>query len=177
LHVLNNCIDLPLHNASLEIFSINVKPSTMVNQLKKLKFLLFIPVCLLALGIINWAFIHMLNWTIDKTNQWYSQFNVIFFIVLVPLFWGAIWAIFKLVAIGMAALLIPVSPDKRFSLYTLGILSLINCLALLVYYWMREENYSWKVILMSMIITAFIVDFSASIVMVFSKKDIHRIED
>jgi hypothetical protein len=149
----------------------------LVNQLKKFKFLLFIPVCLIALGIINWAFIHLLNWTIDKTSQWYIQFDVIFFILLVPLFWGAIWAIFKLVAIGMAALLIPVSPDKRFSLYTLGTLSLINCLALLVYFWIREENYSWKVILMSMIITAFIVDFSASIVMVFSKKDIHRIED
>ena len=133
--------------------------------------------CLFALGIINWAFICLLDWTISRTNLWYSDLNFILFILLVPLFWGAIWAIFKLVAIGMAALLIPVSPDKRFSLYTLGILSLMNCLALLVYFFMRQENYSWKVIFMSLIITAFIVDFSASIVMVFSKKDIHRIEE
>lgn len=71
----------------------------------------------------------------------------------------------------MAALLIPVSPDKKFSLYTLGIFSLLNCLALIIHYWVRDVNYSWRVILMSMIITAFIVDFSASIVLVFSKKE------
>ena len=149
----------------------------MVNRFKKLKFLVFIPVCLISLGLINWAFIHLLDWTISRTNLWYSSWNFILFILLVPFFWGAVWCIFKLTTIGAAALLIPVSPDKNFSLYTLGILSLINCLALLAYFWMREENYSWKVILMSMIITAFIVDFSASIVMVFSKKDNLKIDE
>jgi RsiW-degrading membrane proteinase PrsW (M82 family) len=97
--------------------------------------------------------------------------------LLIPIFWGIIWGIFKLSAIGLAALLIPVSPDKKFSLYTLVIFSLLNCFALCIYYWVRDVNYSWKVILMSMIITAFIVDFSASIVMVFSKKDILALEE
>ena len=156
---------------------LKVKPSHLKQQMKKLKFLVFIPVCLLTLGIINWTFMRLLNWTIDRTTLWYHDLDVIYFILWIPFFWGTIWGIFKLTAVGLAALLIPVSPDKRFSLYVLGILSLINCLALLAYFWMREANYSWKVILMSMIITAFIVDFSASIVMVFSKKDIHRIEE
>ena len=138
--------------------------------MKTLKFVIFIPLSLIALGVINIAFIHLLNWTIDKTDQWYRDLDVIFFIMLIPFFWGTIWGIFKLAAIGTAALLIPVSPDKNFSLYTLIILSLLNCLALIVYYWLRDVNYSWKVIIMSMIITAFIMDFSASIVMVFSKK-------
>ena len=120
---------------------------------------------------------NLLNWTIDKTNQWYNDLHLIYFILLIPVFWGIIWGIFKLSAIGLAALLIPVSPDKKFSLYTLGIFSLVNCLVLIVYYWFRDVNYSWKVVLMSMIITAFILDFSASIVMVFSKKDSLRIED
>ncbi len=114
---------------------------------------------------------HLLNWTIDRTNQWYNNWNIFYFIMLIPIFWGTIWGIFKLTAIGMAALLIPVSPDKKFSLYTLGIFSLLNCLALIIHYWVRDVNYSWRVILMSMIITAFIVDFSASIVLVFSKKE------
>ena len=139
--------------------------------MKKLKFVLFIPICLVALGLINMAFMHLLNWTIDRTNQWYNNWNIFYFIMLIPIFWGTIWGIFKLTAIGMAALLIPVSPDKKFSLYTLGIFSLLNCLALIIHYWVRDVNYSWRVILMSMIITAFIVDFSASIVLVFSKKE------
>jgi hypothetical protein len=89
-------------------------------------------------------------------------------------FWGTIWGVFKLSAIGITALLIPVSPDKKFSLYTMGIFSLLNCFTLIIHYWVRNVDYSWKVILMSMIITAFIVDFSISIIMVFSKKEIHE---
>ena len=145
--------------------------------MKTLRFILFIPVCLILLALISWIFMNLLNWTIDKTNQWYNDLHLIYFILLIPVFWGIIWGIFKLSAIGLAALLIPVSPDKKFSLYTLGIFSLVNCLVLIVYYWFRDVNYSWKVVLMSMIITAFILDFSASIVMVFSKKDSLRIED
>jgi len=139
--------------------------------MKKLKFVLFIPASLIALGIINLAFMRLLNWTIERTDQWYNDLHIFYFILLVPLFWGVIWGIFKLSAIGIAALLIPVSPDKKFSLYVLGIFSLLNCLALIIHYWVRDINYSWKVIFMSMIITAFIVDFSASIVMVFSKRE------
>jgi hypothetical protein len=145
--------------------------------MKTLRFILFVPVCLILLGVISWIFINLLNWTIDKTNQWYNDLHLIYFVLLIPLFWGIIWGIFKLSAIGLAALLIPVSPDKKFSLYTLGIFSLVNCLVLILHYWLRDVNYSWKVILMSMIITAFIVDFSASIVMVFSKKEQIRLEE
>jgi len=140
--------------------------------MKKLKFVVFIPICLVALGLINMAFMHLLNWTIDRTNKWYQDFDILFFILLIPFFWGTIWGIFKLAAIGLAALLIPISPDKKFSIYTLGIFSLLNCLALIIHYWVRDINYSWRVILMSLIITAFIVDFSTSIVMVFSRSNI-----
>jgi hypothetical protein len=146
-------------------------------QLKTLKFVVFILVCLIVLGVINYSFEFLLNWTIDLTTRWYNDFNLLFFVFLTPFFWGAIWGIFKLSAIGMAALLIPVSPDKSFSLYTLGSLSLINCIALIIYYWTRDVNYSWKVILMSLIITTFIIDFSSSIVLVFSKKENHEFEE
>ena len=139
--------------------------------------MIFIPVCLVALGLINLAFMHLLNWTIERTNLWYKELNIIYFILLIPFFWGTIWGIFKLSAIGMAALLIPVSPDKKFSLYSLGIFSLINCLVLIAHYWVREINYTWRVILMSMIITGFIVDFSTSIVLVFSRKEIHDFDE
>ena len=152
-----------------------VKLLNISNPMKTLKFIAFIPVCLIALGLINLAFMFLLNWTIDRTSQWYNDLNILYFILLIPLFWGTIWGIFKLSAIGMAALLIPVSPDKTFSLYTLGIISLLNCLALIIHYWVRDVNYSWKVVLMSMIISAFIVDFSISIVMVFSKKESHEV--
>jgi len=139
--------------------------------MKPLKYILFIPVCLVALGLINMAFMYLLNWTIDTTTQWYNGINGFYFVLLIPLFWGFIWGVFKLSAIGLAALLIPVSPDKKFSLYTLGIFSLLNCLALIIHYWVRDVTYSWRVIAMSLIITAFIVDFSASIVMVFSRRE------
>jgi len=142
--------------------------------MKKLKYVLFIPVTLAAIVLINLAFMNLLNWTVDKTLQWYFDLNTIFFVLLVPFFWGTIWGVFKLAALGMAALLIPVSPDKKFSIYTLGVFSLVNCLVLILHYWLRDINYSWSAILMSLIISMFIVDFSASIVLVFSKKGINN---
>lgn len=145
--------------------------------MERLRFILFIPVCVIALGLINWTFMQLLNWTILQSTQWYHNLNIYLFILIIPLFWGTLWGIFKLTAIGVAALLIPVSPDRKFSLYSLGILSLVNCIALIVYYWSRDVQYSWKVILMSLIITGFIVDFSASIVLVFSRKESLSRED
>lgn len=161
-------------NAATEV---RCKLSHLNNPMKTIKFVLFIPVCLITLGIISYVFMRLLNWTIDRTSQWYYDLNIIYFIVLVPFFWGSIWGIFKLSAIGLAALLIPVSPDKNFSLFSLGLLSISNCIALMIYYWTRDINYSWKVILMSIIISGFILDFSASIVLVFSKKEIHGFEE
>ena len=111
----------------------------------------------------------LLNWNLAKTDQWYNNLHIFYFVLLIPFFWGTIWGIFKLTAIGIAALLMPVSPDKKFSLYTVAIFSLFDCLFLILHFWLRDVNYSWKVILMLLIITAFIVDFSASIVMVFSR--------
>lgn len=151
--------------------------SILKRQMKTLKFVLFIPVSLIVLGIINLSFMRLLSWTMDKTSQWYNDLDILFFILLIPFFWGIIWGIFKLSAIGLAALLIPVSPDKKFSRYTLGIFSLLNCLALIAHYWLRDVNYSWRVILMSLIITAFIMDFSTSIVMVFSRKESNKLTE
>lgn len=145
--------------------------------MKRLKFFLFIPVCLVALGLINIAFIYLLDWTIDRTNQWYKQWHISYFILWIPFFWGTIWGIFKLSALGTAALLIPFSPDKKFSLYSLATISLISCAALIGHYWARDVDYTWKVILMSMIISVFIIDFSASIVMVFSKSESYKLGD
>lgn len=137
--------------------------------MKKLNFLLFILASIVALGIINLAFIRLLNWTIERTDQWYTDLHIFYFVLWIPFFWGTIWGIFKLSAIGIAALLIPVSPDKKFSLYTIGIFSLLNCLVMILHFWLRDLNYSWKLVLMLLIVTAFIVDFSTSIVMVFSR--------
>ena len=144
---------------------------------RKLRFLLFIPVSLLAIGVINFLFMRLLNLTVDWTSQWYRDMSKLYFLLLVPIFWAMVWGIFKLSAIGLAALLIPVSPDKKFSLYSLGILLLINCVALVFYYWTRNVDYSWKVVLMSFIITVFILDFSISILLVFSKKKNYSLDE
>lgn len=118
----------------------------------------------------------MLNWTVQQTRDWYHAIDLILFLLVGPLFWGVVWAVFKLSAIGLAALLIPVSPNKNFALYTLAILALINCISLIIYYWTRDIAYTWRTSLMSLIITGFIIDFSLTILLVFSKKEQHGFE-
>jgi len=145
--------------------------------MKTFRYIIFIPVCLAALGMVNWTFLGLLNWTIEKTTALYNSIYILYFLLLIPLFWGTIWGVFKISAIALAALLIPVSPEKKFSLYTLGILSLINCLVLIVYFWSRDVNFSWRVIVMTFFVTIFVIDFSTSIVLVFSKKEVHGIEE
>jgi hypothetical protein len=127
--------------------------------------------------MVNWTFLGLLNWTIEKTTVLYNSIYILYFLILIPLFWGTIWGVFKISAIALAALLIPVSPEKKFSLYTLGILSLINCLVLIVYFWSRDVNFSWRVIVMTFFVTIFVIDFSTSIVLVFSKKEVHGVDE
>lgn len=145
--------------------------------MKTFRYIIFIPVCLAALGMVNWTFLGLLNWTIEKTTVLYNSIYILYFLILIPLFWGTIWGVFKISAIALAALLIPVSPEKKFSLYTLGILSLINCLVLIVYFWSRDVNFSWRVIVMTFFVTIFVIDFSTSIVLVFSKKEVHGVDE
>jgi len=145
--------------------------------MKTFKFLVFVPMSILVFGIVNFVFIKLLNWTIDRTVQWYSDLDIIYFIILLPLFWGTIWGIFKLSAVGLAALMIPVSPRKRFALFTIAAFSIINTVALIAFYWSRDIEYSWKTVLMTSIITVFILDFSTTIVIVFAKKESLYIEN
>ena len=139
--------------------------------MKTIKFLIFIPMSILAFVVINFLFMRLLNWTIEKTVQWYGDLHLFYYLLLLPLFWGTIWGVFKLSAIGLAALLIPVSPQKKFSLYSLSAISAINTLALVLYYWTRDIHYSWKIVFMTFIVTVFTLDFSISILLVFAKKE------
>lgn len=139
--------------------------------MKAFRFLVFIPMCVLVFVIINFVFVALLNWTISKTGEWHNAIDPIYFILILPFFWGAVWGIFKLSAVGLAALLIPVSPKKKFALYTIGSISIVNTISLIVYYWTRDIYYSWKVVLMTMVVTVFILDFSTTVVLVFAKKE------
>jgi hypothetical protein len=113
----------------------------------------------------------LLNWTVERTLQWYKEISIFYFILIIPFFWGTIWSVFKLSAVGLAALMIPVSPRKKFSLYTISVFSIINTMALIGFYWSRDIDYSWRTVLMTSIITVFILDFSTTIVLVFAKKE------
>jgi hypothetical protein len=139
--------------------------------MKIFKSFLFVLLCILVFGIVNFVFVKLLNWTIDRTFIWYKALDIFYFLLIAPFFWGTVWGIFKLSAIGLAALFIPVSPQRNFSIYSIMTLSAINAIIILIYYWTRDINFSWKALLLKTIISVFIVDFSLSIVLVFSKKE------
>jgi len=144
--------------------------------MKKIKFLLFIPLCILVFGIVNFVFIKLLNWSIDRTTLWHINLDIFYFLLIAPFFWGTVWGVFKLLAVGLAVAFIPVSPHRKFSIYSLMVISAINAIALLIYYWTRDPDFSWQSLLLKTIITVFIMDFSLSIVLVFAKKENLAIE-
>uniref|UniRef100_UPI004048927F hypothetical protein n=1 Tax=Roseivirga sp. TaxID=1964215 RepID=UPI004048927F len=61
--------------------------------MKLIRYILFIPVCFLALGIVYWGFSHLLSWFIGLSTFW--------LIVILIFFGGAIWGLFK----GLSAML------------------------------------------------------------------------
>jgi hypothetical protein len=145
--------------------------------MKTLKLVLFSALSLLVLGLIDYSLILFLSWSIDKTVLWRQAWNIVGFVLLVPLIWGMVWGIFKIAAMGLAALLIPVAPDRKASLYLLISLTVANCAGMLVYYWSRDMQFSGKTIMLLLMISAFILDFSITTLLIFSRKEHSRIQE
>jgi hypothetical protein len=104
---------------------------------KILRFLIFFPICFIAMAIVNWGLGHLLIWFMGLSKFWF--FIVIFFLG------GAIWGLFKMLASLLVMLAAYISPIKWLSLATISILALINGGYLGYVVWTLKDDYSgWE---------------------------------
>lgn len=106
--------------------------------IKIIRFLIFIPLAIIAMAIINWGLGHLFIWFIGLSKFW--------FIVIVIFLGGTIWGFFKLLASLLFMLASLISPSIILSLITLIILSVANGIYLIYKFWTLKEKYDgWEI--------------------------------
>ena len=104
---------------------------------KILRFLIFFPICFIAMAIVNWGLGHLLIWFIGLSKFW--------FIVVILFLGGTIWGLFKMLASLLVMLAAYISPIKWLGTLTISILALINGGILGYNLWTLKEDYSgWE---------------------------------
>jgi len=104
---------------------------------KILRFLIFFPICFIAMAIVNWGLGHLLIWFLGLSKFW-------FFVVFI-FFGGTIWGLFKMLASLLVMLAAYISPIKWLGTVTISILALINGGNLGYNLWTLKEDYSgWE---------------------------------
>jgi hypothetical protein len=124
--------------------------------MKLIRYILFIPVCFLALGIVYWGFSHLLTWFIELSAFW--------LIVILIFFGSAIWGLFK----GLSAILMNLTsmlaPNRMFSFWTVLVLSIINGVWAIYNSWTMGINYNGKVIFGAIVFTILVVELTYALI-------------
>jgi len=125
--------------------------------MKVIRYILFIPICFLALSIVYWAFGLLLNWFINLSKFW----TIIFLIF----FSGAIWGWFMLISGLLMNLASKISPNKNFSFWSILILSIINGIWVIYNSWTMDMKYSGKVIFAAIVFTVLVIELTTALIM------------
>lgn len=124
--------------------------------IKILRYIIFIPICFIAIYIINWGLTHLLVWFMSLSRLW--------FLVVIILFGGVIWGLFKGFASLLSALSILISPNKWFGFATISIFALINGIILCYQFWTLKDDFSGWELFGIVIITILIIELTFALI-------------
>ena len=122
-----------------------------------LRLLVFFPICILALAIIQWVFANLMFWLMGL--------KIIAFLILTFFFGGLIWGIFKALSAMFIALTSSIAPNKNISFWTVTVLSILNGLSMIYSIWSSEGNYSKKMIFVSIIFTIMVIELTFALIL------------
>ena len=124
--------------------------------MKLIRYILFIPVCFLAIGIVYFSFGLLLTWFIGLSAFW--------LIGILLFFGGTIWGLFK----GLSAMFMSFSsklaPNRMFSFRTVLILSIVNGIWTIYNFWTMDVNYSGKVIFGAIVFTILVLELTFALI-------------
>lgn len=123
---------------------------------KILRFLIFFPICFIAMAIVNWGLGHLLIWFLGLSKFW-------FFVVFI-FFGGTIWGLFKMVAALLVMLAAYISPIKGLGTVTISILALINGGNLGYNLWTLKEDYSGRETFGAVIATLLVLELTVALI-------------
>ncbi len=124
--------------------------------MKFIRYILFIPISFLAVGIVYWAFGYLLAFFVGLSTFW--LIFILFF------FGGTLWVLFR----GMSAILMRftslISPNRMFSFYTILVISLMNGLRAIYIAWTLDIKYSGSAIFGAIVFTILILEITFALV-------------
>jgi hypothetical protein len=123
---------------------------------KILRFLIFFPICFIAMAIVNWVFGHLLIWFFGLSNFW--------FFVVVIFFSGMIWGLFKMLAYLLVMLSLYISPIKWLGTLTISILALINGGFLVYKIWTFKYDFSGWEFFDAIIVTLLVLELTLALI-------------
>ncbi|MBD3627659.1 hypothetical protein [Cyclobacterium sp.] len=120
--------------------------------MKLIRYILFIPICFLALKFVYWGFSHLLTWFIGLSTFW--------LIATLIFFGGAIWSLFKVLSAMLMSFTSMFAPNRIFSFWTVLILSIINSIWTIYNSWTMDVNYSGKVIFGAIVFSILVLELT-----------------
>lgn len=129
---------------------------------KAVRWTLFLPLLILALGLISFLFIYLTSAGVSMLSSWWK-------IVLVIAFVGLAWMIFDFISIFLSSLAVHICPNKLVGAYSLCIVATAN-FGLMLYSIWSQDNHPTKEIILSVIVSILILKLWFSIVSVTSDK-------
>ena len=123
---------------------------------KILRFLLFFPICFLAMGLVNWGLVILLVWFMGLSGFW--AILVSFFLI------GAIWGLFVMISGLLMMLASFISPVKWMGSITISVLAIANGIYICYKTWTLKGDYSGWEIFSAYIFTVLILELTFALI-------------
>jgi len=124
--------------------------------MKLIRYILFLPICFMALGIVYWGFNHLLSWFIGLSTFW--------LIVVLLLLGGTIWFFFKILSAFLIHYTSMLAPSRTFSFWTIFALSLFNGIWAIYNTWTLDLNYSSNIIFGAIVFSILVLELTFALI-------------
>ncbi len=124
--------------------------------MKVIRYLLLIPACLIAIGLLFWVF--------GLLMEWYFSLSMFWIIFLFLVFSGTIWGLFKNLSGALMNLVARISPNKYYSFYVILILSILAAIRAIYLAWSQDINYTGGIIFCAVFYSILVIQLALAFV-------------
>lgn len=121
-----------------------------------LRYLAFLPVSILVIGLIYYLF--------GLLSSWFFGLSTFWLIVVLFLLGGMIWGLFSSLSAMVMSLISKVSPNSKFALWTIAVLSVIYGLLAITAVWSNDVVYSGKLLFAAIGYTVLVIMLTLALI-------------
>ena len=126
--------------------------------MKAIRWILFIPFCLLALGLIQYLLV------VSVIGIAALKISIFWLIVGFAVLGGILWSIFQMISMGISMLTVFFCPNHKVGGYILSVFSIITFVYLVFKLWMIPVHYNLQSIVFCIVVTVFYSELFFTIV-------------